>query len=68
MVNVMEVIICLLVFGGMYAYGKYKLETKLDHYDMSKVDTTKLNLDMVNGVSVSERRRRCVNGYYDKHE
>ena len=39
---------------------------KLDNYDMSKVDNTKLTQDMINGVSVAERRRRCVNGYYDK--
>ena len=62
----MEVIICLIVFGGMYVYGKYKMETKVDNYDISKVDMTKLNIDMANGVSSSERRRRLVNGNYDK--
>ena len=39
---------------------------KLDNYDMSKVDNAKLTRDMQNGISVAERRRRCVNGYYDK--
>ena len=42
------------------------IERKLNSYDMSKTDNQKLTLDVLNGVSVSERRRRCVNGYYDK--
>lgn len=62
----MEILICLIIFGGIYAYGKYKMETKVNHYNMDKVDMTKLNIDMVNGVSVSERKRRLVNGNYDK--
>ena len=40
---------------------------KLDNYPVSKIDNTKLTQDIVNGVSEAERRRRCVNGYYDKN-
>lgn len=39
---------------------------KLDRYDMTKVDPHKIALDEIHGVSLQERRRRCVNGYYDK--
>ena len=53
-------LICVLVLPN------YVTNKKLDNYDMSKVDTGKLCGDAAKGVSVAERRRRCVNGYYDK--
>jgi len=62
----LETLIALVVFGAMLLIPKLITDAKLDNYDMSKVDTTKLTRDAANGVSVSERRRRCVNGYYDK--
>lgn len=62
----MAELITIGIFIAIWAICKIRTETKLDNYDMSKVDTTKLTNDMINGVSVAERRRRCVNGYYDK--
>lgn len=63
--------------GGMVVIGllllmawinKVDVDERLDNYPVSKIDNTKLNRDAMNGVSVAERRRRCVNGYYDKDE
>ena len=59
----------LIIIGIIIAIcvaSKIKTERTVDRYDMSKVDMTKLNLDMANGVSVAERRRRLIRGYYDK--
>lgn len=61
---VLMIVILIIIF-----YGKDIITNiELDHYDVSKIDSTKLSKDAANGVSVSERRRRCVNGYYDKDE
>ena len=57
-------LIGILIVG--YCIYKAKENEKLDNYDISKIDNTKLTRDMYNGVSVAERRRRCVNGCYDK--
>ena len=62
----MAELITIIFFIGIWVVCKINAERKLDNYDISKIDTAKLNRDMVNGVSVSERRRRCINGYYDK--
>ena len=62
----MEGLIALGIVFFIWAASKISTEIKLDNYDMSKVDTIKLTSDMAKGVSVAERRRRCVNGYYDK--
>lgn len=62
----METLIGLAVIIAIFAIPNMITNHKLDNYDMSKVDNAKLTKDMQNGVSVSERRRRCVNGYYDK--
>ena len=62
----METIIGIIILVIICAISKANTERKLDNYDISKIDNTKLTRDMCNGVSVAERRRRCVNGYYDK--
>ena len=62
----METLIGLGIIIAIWTIRKISTEVKLDNYDMSKVDIAKLTKDMANGVSVAERRRRCVNGYYDK--
>jgi len=46
--------------------SKVEVNRKLDYYPVDRIDTVKLTTDMARGVSVAERRRRCVNGYYDK--
>ena len=62
----METLIGLAVIIAIFTIPNMITNHKLDNYDMSKVDNVKLTKDMQNGISVSERRRRCVNGYYDK--
>lgn len=62
----METLIGIIIIVAIYAISKANTERKLDNYDISKIDNAKLTRDMCNGVSVAERRRRCVNGYYDK--
>ena len=62
----METLIGLIVIIAVFAVPNMITNHKLDNYDISKIDNAKLGRDVVNGVSVAERRRRCVNGYYDK--
>jgi len=62
----MEILLLIGLFVVIYFIGQANVNAKLDNYDISKIDNTKLTRDMCNGVSVAERRRRCVNGYYDK--
>ena len=62
----MAELILIGIFAAIFAISKANTERQLDNYDVSKVDNTKLTRDMCNGVSESERRRRMVNGYYDK--
>lgn len=62
----METLIGLAVIIAIFAIPNMVTSYKLDNYDMSNVDNAKLSRDAANGVSVTERRRRCVNGYYDK--
>ena len=59
-------LILIVIFVVIYFISNASTNAKLENYDMSKVDTMKLTRDAHNGVSVAERRRRCVNGYYDK--
>lgn len=62
----MGTLIFIIIIAVIWGINKASVETRLDNYDISKIDNTKLTKDMINGVSVAERRRRCVNGYYDK--
>lgn len=62
----MELIGIILVIVFVFIVPDMVTNKKLDNYPVSKIDNTKLTQDMVNGVSEAERRRRCVNGYYDK--
>ncbi len=62
----METLIGLAVIIAIFAIPNMITNYKLDNYDISKIDNAKLSRDAANGVSVAERRRRCVNGYYDK--
>ena len=62
----MGTIILIIIIAVIWGINKARIEARLDNYDISKIDNTKLTKDMINGVSVAERRRRCVNGYYDK--
>lgn len=62
----MGTLIGIGVIIAIFAIPNIITHHKLENYDVSKIDNTKLSWDAANGVSVSERRRRCVNGYYDK--
>ena len=62
----MGTLIFIIIIAVIWGINKASVESRLDNYDISKIDNTKLTKDMINGVSVAERRRRCVNGYYDK--
>lgn len=62
----METIITIVIFAIIYGGIQLYINTALDNYDMSKVDTVKLSSDAAKGVSVGERRVRCIKGYYDK--
>lgn len=62
----MGTLILIIIIAVIWGINKASVESRLDNYDISKIDNTKLTKDMINGVSVAERRRRCVNGYYDK--
>ena len=62
----MGTLILIIIIAVIWCINKASIEARLDNYDISKIDNTKLTKDMINGVSVAERRRRCVNGYYDK--
>lgn len=64
----MWALIGLAILFGILLYPQYVVNKRLDTYDMSKVDTNKLGQDVVDGVPVVERRRRCVTGQYDKDE
>ena len=62
----METLIGLGIIIALIEIPRMITNHKLEHYDMSKVDNSKLSWDAAHGVSVDELRRRCVNGYYDK--
>ena len=62
----MGTIIFIIIIAVIWCINIASVDARLDNYDISKIDNTKLTKDMINGVSVAERRRRCVNGYYDK--
>lgn len=62
----MAELIVIIIFIAILVINKLSVEIRLDNYDTSKIDNSKLSADVAAGVSVSERRRRCVNGYYDK--
>lgn len=62
----METIIGLIIFVGGYFIYKACLNNQVDNYPVNKLDNTKLTKDVVDGVPLTERKRRMVNGYYDK--
>lgn len=62
METIVGIIVYLIIYGLIQAF----INASLDNYDMSNVDTVKLSSDVAKGVSVAERRIRCINGYYDK--
>lgn len=62
----MDLVVGLIVFGILYAVYKININYKVDNYDISKVDTTKITEDRAKGVSQAEVCRRMTTGRYDK--
>ena len=59
-------IFAVVAIGFIYSFiNKINVERRLDNYPVDRIDNRKLYKDIADGVSVAERRRRCVNGYYD---
>lgn len=63
----MGTIIGILILIGIFVIPNWITNQKLDTYDMSKVDTSKMISDKVkNNLSDMQVRRNTVNGKYDK--
>lgn len=63
----MELIIGIILFILIVKVPDWVTNQKLDNYDMSKVDTSKMVSDKVrNNLSDMQVRRNTVNGKYDK--
>lgn len=60
-----ELIFIIVIFVAYKLY-KFWLDIRVDCYDVSNLDATKMTQDAINGVPLMERKRRMVNGYYDK--
>ena len=62
----METIIGLIVFAVIYLACKSSFNNKVDNYDISKVNTSKMVADKVNNnLSHSQVQRNMINGKYD---
>lgn len=62
----MKIFVEIILLIALFTIPKIIANHRLDNYPVSKIDNAKLGKDVANGVSVAERRRRCINGYYDK--
>ena len=59
-------LIAIIILAAIYFIYKACLNNRVDNYPVNKLDNTKLTKDVVDGVPLTERKRRMVNGYYDK--
>ena len=63
----METIIGLIIIAVVWGIGKASLNSKVDNYPISRVDTSKMVSDKVrNNLSDTQVQRNMVNGKYDK--
>ncbi len=63
----METIIGLIIIGIIWAVSSASLNSKVDNYPISRVDTSKMVADKVrNNLSDKQVQRNMVNGKYDK--
>lgn len=63
----MGTLIGIIILICIFAVPNWITNSKLDTYDMSKVDTSKMVSDKVrNNLSDMQVRRNVVNGKYDK--
>lgn len=62
----METIIGLIIFTVIYFVCKSNFNNKVDNYDITKVNTSKMVADKVNNhLSYSQVQRNMINGKYD---
>lgn len=63
----METIIGLIIIGVIWVVSKASLNSKVDNYPISRVDTSKMVSDKIrNNLSDAQVQRNMVNGKYDK--
>ncbi len=62
----MELIICIIVFGGIALWQKAKINSKFEHYDPSNVSIGKMAQDA--GKSKYEIKKNMMAGKYDKDD
>lgn len=63
----METIIGLIIIAIIWGFSKASLNSKVDNYPISRVDTSKMVSDKVrNNLSDTQVQRNMVNGKYDK--
>lgn len=60
----MGTIIAIIIFAIIYGISKSSLEHRVDNYDISKVDSSKMAADAYKGPGAV--KRNLVNGKYDK--
>lgn len=63
----METVIGLIIIGIIWAVSSASLNNKVDNYDISRVDNSKMIADKVmNNLSDRQVQRNMVNHKYDK--
>ena len=63
----METIIGLIIIAVVWGISKASLNSKVDNYPISRVDTSKMVSDKIrNNLSDAQVQRNMVNGKYDK--
>ena len=63
----METIIALVIMAVIWGVSSASLNSKVDNYPISKVDTCKMVSDKIrNNLSDKQVQRNMVNGKYDK--
>ena len=63
----METLIGIIVIIAIFAISNASLNSKVDNYPISRVDTSKMVSDKVmNNLSDKQVQRNMVNGKYDK--
>ncbi len=63
----MELIIGIIIIGIIFGVSSANLNSKVDNYPISRVDTSKMVSDKVmNNLSDKQVQRNMVNGKYDK--
>ena len=63
----METLIGIIILAAIWGFASASFNNKVDNYDISRVDTSKMVSDKVmNNLSDKQVQRNMVNGKYDK--